>query len=196
MAYVEEIVNGCGLLWYAVRVKTREEARVATALRCSGFPVLLPTCIERRRWSDRVKTVTAALFPGYLFCQFEYTRRLFVQSVPSVLGIVTFHPGGTPVHEEEIASLSILMTTSRRSSECQYVQSGTRVKITSGPLRGVTGILERESQRSGRLIISVTLLARSVRVELEDSDVCALESPYLESGYNDGSICEKTLDLA
>ena len=169
--------HGSQDLWYALRVKMREEERVAKALRFRGFQVLLPTCIEHRRWSDRIKTVSAALFPGYLFCRFDYACRLLIQMIPNVFDIVTFHSGGTPVDEDEIASLNVLMSSSRPMRRCAWVKAGEKVKISSGPLRGVTGIFQSEEEHSGRLIVSITLLARSLRIELEPTDVCALR-PY------------------
>lgn len=188
-------MSDCGMreLWYALRVKMREEHRVATALWSRGFQVLLPTCIEHRHWSDRVKTVSAALFPGYLFCRFDYARRLLVQIIPNIFEIVSFHSGGTPVDEDEIASLSILMSTSRPMRRCSFVQTGERVQITGGPLRGVTGIFQGEQEQSGRLIISITLLARSVHVELDAADVATLRPYHLPAVLICGALNDSTV---
>lgn len=163
--------------WYAVRVKTRYEESVAKQIRFRGCEILLPTRIERRRWSDRIKAVSTALFPSYVFCRFQYRHKLLIQTVPGVLGIVSFSPEGTPVENDEIDSLRILTTTGRRISNCAYVQTGRKVTITDGPLRGIIGIFEGQD-RCGRLIVSVTLLARSIRVGLEPLDVSAVR-PYI-----------------
>src|SRR5437868_1057214 len=53
--------------WYAVGVHARQEKAGAAELERRGFEVFLPLRRERRPWSDRVKTVELALFPGYLF---------------------------------------------------------------------------------------------------------------------------------
>lgn len=170
--------------WYALRVKSRDEERCALTLRSRGYEVLLPTVIERRRWSDRVKTVNSALFPGYLFSKFDYRKRFPIESAPGVLKIVTLDPGGTPVDDDEIASVRVLMNTPRRMRPCAYVGKGEKVQVTGGPLRGAIGTFERLNDNSGCLHVSVTLLGRAVEVELEPFDVSVIRPYYMPAVMN------------
>jgi transcription antitermination factor NusG len=54
-----------------------------------------------------------------------------------------------------------------------YLQEGQRVRITSGLLAGLEGILLRINATKGLLVISVNLLQRSVAVEVD----CTLVAP-------------------
>jgi len=54
-------------LWYALAVHARQEKAAAKAVEQQGFKVFLPMRAERHLWSDRVKNVEMAFFPGYLF---------------------------------------------------------------------------------------------------------------------------------
>src|SRR5690606_36806102 len=53
--------------WHAVGVHARQEKAAAVELERRGFEVFLPVTSERRIWSDRIREVEQALFPGYLF---------------------------------------------------------------------------------------------------------------------------------
>ena len=64
------------LSWFAVQVRTKHEPRVLNFLKSSGYELFLPLHTSRRRWSDRIKNVETALFPGYLFCRFDPQERL------------------------------------------------------------------------------------------------------------------------
>ena len=51
------------------------------------FEAFLPTYSEVRRCSDRLKKVSAALFPGYLFCRLDAEHRLPILTTVGVASI-------------------------------------------------------------------------------------------------------------
>src|SRR5262249_10833473 len=83
-----------GRAWFAVQAKTTHEKRVAAFLSYQNYECFLPLYTCRRRWSDRIKQVELALFPGYVFCRFDYQMRGPILKTPSVTGIVGI--GGKP----------------------------------------------------------------------------------------------------
>src|SRR5947209_3993566 len=56
-----------GSQWYVAQTHPRAEAKAAEHLDRQGFHVYLPNFRKRRRHARRVETVTAPLFPRYLF---------------------------------------------------------------------------------------------------------------------------------
>jgi transcription antitermination factor NusG len=54
-----------------------------------------------------------------------------------------------------------------------YLKEGQRVRIMSGPLAGVEGILMHRRPEKGIVILSVDLLQRSIAVEIDCSLVVA-----------------------
>jgi hypothetical protein len=62
--------------WFALQVRTRQEASVGDQLNGQGYERFLPLYKARKRWSDRIKEVETPLFPGYLFCRFDPRDRL------------------------------------------------------------------------------------------------------------------------
>src|ERR1700719_4404386 len=91
--------------WYALQVRSRKEGYVASQIEGQGFECLLPTYKSIRKWSDRVKELEQPLFPGYLFCRFDFQNRRPVITTPGVLQIVGFGHKATPLSDEEIQAL-------------------------------------------------------------------------------------------
>src|ERR1700679_2400226 len=95
--------------WFALQVRTRNEAGVAEQLDGRGYQRFLPLYKVRKRWSDRIKEADAPLFPGYLFCRFDPQDRLPILKTPGVMQIVGFKNGPIAVDESEIKALQTIV---------------------------------------------------------------------------------------
>jgi transcription antitermination factor NusG len=167
--------------WYALRTKSRYENTVASHLCARGYESFLPLYKCRRRWSDRFKEIELPLFPGYVFCQFNSLDRFPVLSIPGVVHVVGV--GRTPVSidETEIAAIQTAVKSGLPRQPCPFLEIGDRVRIEHGPLCGIEGILlgYRGHQR---LVLSVTLLQRSVAVQVDESWVQRMLQHQAHSG--------------
>jgi transcriptional antiterminator RfaH len=161
--------------WFALQVRARHEAGVAHFLSGRGYEPFVPMYKSRRQWSDRIKVVQAPLFPGYLFCRFDINNRLPILTTPGVIQVVGFNRTPVPVADAEIDAIQSLVASGFPSQPWPFLQAGDRVQIDSGPLRGLEGLLV-ELKGSHRLVVSVTLLQRSVAVEIDSALVKALRS--------------------
>lgn len=155
--------------WYALSAKPRHEKAVAHNLEIQKLESFLPLCVTWRTWSDRKKEVEAPLFSGYVFCRFGYRERLCVLNTPGVVSIVGFARQDAPVDEGEIEVVRRLVASGRPVGPWPYLRAGDRVRIKSGVLTGIEGMLVRETNRA-RIVVNVELLQRSVSVEM-DRDV-------------------------
>ena len=75
-----------------------------------------------------------------------------------------------PVDRGEMEAIRRLADAGIESEPCNYIGVGDRVRVLEGPMAGVEGILAREAGRN-RIVISVSLLMRSVMVELDRAHV-------------------------
>jgi Transcription antiterminator len=160
--------------WFALQVRTRFESLVATLLHQKGYPVLLPTCTSRRQWNDRVRDLQVPLFPSYLFCRFDPAKRLPILTTPHVISVVGVGRTPVPVDDKEIAAIREVMNSGQDAKPWPYLHDGQKVRIKGGPLRGLCGIL-LSVKAEYRLILSVTLLRRSIAVEVERSAVVPVQ---------------------
>src|SRR5271155_733837 len=158
------------LPWYALQVRTRYERAVAAYLTGLDYEWFLPVFKDRKRWSDRIKQIEIPLFPGYLFCRFDAQKRLPILKIPGVVQIVGYNRQPISVDESEIAAIQTLVASGVPNQPCSFVEIGDRVRIESGPLRGLQGILV-EARGRHKFVLSVSLLQRSVAVEIDSISV-------------------------
>jgi transcription antitermination factor NusG len=173
--------------WFALQVRTKNEAGVAEQLNRQGYERFLPLYKVRKRWSDRIKEVAAPFFPGYLFCRFNPHDRLPILKTPGVMQIVGFKNGPVAVDETEIQALQTIVAAGVPHQPWPFLTAGDRVRIESGPLLGLEGILT-EVRRSHRLVLSVTLLQRSLAVEIDSALVTAITLPKPRQSQQSNSL--------
>ena len=154
--------------WYALRVKARHEKSTASILHDKGYTEFLPLCTSTRRWSDRIQRVNLPLFPGYVFCRFEFNDRLAILKTPGVVHIVGIGNRPQPVDPQEIVNLQAIVKSGLLTQPWPFLKVGEHVIIQDGPLRDVEGILT-EIRSLDHLVVSITLLHRSVAVRVERS---------------------------
>jgi transcription antitermination factor NusG len=153
------------LQWFAVSVVPRKEKATAQALRAKGYEEFLPLYAERRKWTDRIQRVELPLFPGYVFCRFDPQFRLPILKIASVNSVVGFGNNPQPVDDAEIEALQTACRSGAHTMPCPYMTVGAKVRILEGPLKGLEGIMEHPSDT--KLVVSVTLLQRSVSIEID-----------------------------
>jgi transcription antitermination factor NusG len=183
--------------WYVLQTLPRCEKKVVSLLRQKGYECFSPTYQEKRRWSDRVVTKELPLFSSYVFCRFNSSVLGRALVTPGVKRIVAF--GGKPaeVPEEEIEALQLLVASDLLRKPWAYLPHGTMVKVETGPLTGVMGIICSGGNKRC-LVISVTLLLRSVAVQLDDNTVVSvIEKPKKKAAaYNNSDIVLKLMNRA
>lgn len=158
------LVNS-NLAWYALSVRSNSERMVAEALNLKGIDSFLPSIRSLRRWSDRVKEIQSPLFPGYVFARFDCSERIPILTTPAVVSIVGFGNSFTPVSESELAAIHRVLESRAKCEPMPYLNVGQQVVIENGPLAGVSGLLI-EIKNTQRLVVSISLLHRSLNVEL------------------------------
>jgi transcription antitermination factor NusG len=159
--------------WFALQTRPRNEKKVERALIQKGYTCFLPTYQQRRRWAGRTVTIESPLLSTYIFCQFNASAFGKAVSTPGVTRIVGF--GGQPaeVSADEIEALQLLTRSDLVREPWAYIPNGTRVQVETGPLAGIEGIICADPDKR-RILISVTLLQRSVAVQLDDQTVMSV----------------------
>lgn len=159
--------------WFALGVMPRHEKTAARLLANKGYETFLPLYTRRHRYTSRIRSFELPLFPGYLFCRFDISARLPILTTPGVLQVVGAGRVPVPVSDDEVASIQKAMEARIPMAPFPYWQTGQKGRITSGPLAGVEGVV-MSAKAPVRLVLSVTLLQRSVLLEI-DSDCVSME---------------------
>ncbi len=169
--------------WYACRIMSRAEKKVARYLEDRGIESFLPLVAVKSQLKDREKLVRLPLFGGYVFARFTMERYGDVLRTPRLATVVRSNGAPAAIPEEEIENV-------RRFAERlqypgvdpepvhQFVE-GQRVRILAEPFDGrVEGVvLELREGRQVKVFVGVRLIGQSVRISVKAEDLEPLNLP-------------------
>jgi transcription antitermination factor NusG len=156
--------------WWVTYTRHQHEKMVAEMLSTKGFDVFLPLYASVRRWKDRSKILNLPLFPCYVFVRGGLDRRLQVVTTPGVHMILFNGEHVAMIPEAEIEAIRRAVEGPFRVEPHPFLKCGARVRVIRGSLEGIEGILIRKKNLY-RLILSVDMMAQSVAVEIDATDV-------------------------
>src|SRR6266478_3480351 len=143
--------------WYAAYTRAQHEKQVGAELGTREVEHFLPLYSSVRRWKDRRVTLDLPLFPGYVFVRLALRDRMRVVRIPSVVRLVGFGGLPTALPDTEMEILQAGLSRSRNAEPHPYLTAGRRVRVRSGPLAGMQGILLRR-KGNFRLVIAIEMI--------------------------------------
>lgn len=155
--------------WHAVFTLPRHEKTVAKHFAARTIEYFLPLHETVHRWNRRRAAVQLPLFPGYIFVHIAWHAHLAVLTTPGVLRIVSFNGEPAVLPDEQVDALQRSLRA-RRAEPCEFLSRGQPVRIASGPLQGLEGVVVRR-KNNWRVIVSVKFISRSIAVDLEATDL-------------------------
>jgi transcription antitermination factor NusG len=161
------------LEWFVVNTRSRHEKFVSEQLRGKLIETFLPLYRSDKRWKNGQQSGSLPLFPGYLFVRIDIKRPLPVLQTSGVSRFVSFGLKPAAITDDEIKHLETAVSKGVNALPHPFAALGDRVRIKSGPLAGMTGLVSRDKQGM-RLILSVDMISRSMSVELNAADVEAV----------------------
>jgi len=157
-----------GLAWYALYTRHQHEKTINEILTRKGFEVFLPLYSAVHRWKDRNKILSLPLYPSYVFLHDDLQHKLPILMTPGVHSIVGTAEGPEPIPDFEINAVRRVIESSLVVEPHPYLQCGDRVRVQTGPLEGIEGILIRK-KNAYRLVLSVEMIMKSVSIEIDAS---------------------------
>ena len=165
-------------VWYAAYTKFQHEKTAVGLLDKKGFETFLPLYRTVHRWKDRNQLLILPLFPCYLFLRTSLERKLDVLSTAGIRWIVESAGNACAIPEAEIDALKKICATGRVLPH-PFLKQGDVVRVRSGSLAGMEGILARIKNQC-RVVLSMELLQKSVSVEI---DAANLEAVPVNRGF-------------
>lgn len=156
--------------WYVIHTRSRHEKRVSEQLQLKQVESFLPLYRSPRNWNGRNAEVDLPLFPGYVFVRIPLAERLSVLTLGGVAGLVSFQGSPAPLPDVELERLRNCLLVAK-AEPIPYFHAGNRVRIVSGTLAGLEGVILRQNGQA-RFVLSIDLIQRSVVVNV---DACDLE---------------------
>jgi transcriptional antiterminator RfaH len=151
------------LRWFVCHCKPRCEKKFAALLAAEKFEHYLPLIESVKRYGTQTKRFTKPLFPGYVFAQLvlENKPRIYQQDLLARV---------IPVADEalfvrQMADVRTIVASGLELSLRPLIHKGTRVRVTSGPLWGLIGIVDNPADPKG-IVISVDVLQQGLHVRM------------------------------
>jgi transcription antitermination factor NusG len=164
--------------WFAFRVRPRHEKSVAVQLREKQEECFLPLVKKIRKWARRSVVLDLPVISGYVFCRSQRFGMLPILKTPGVVDVIRSGNSPVPIPDWEISALERAVNAAVLIEPCPYIEIGQKVEIRSGPLAGIVGIVS-DRKKTDHVILSVALLRRSVRVQIEVAHLSAPQDLFL-----------------
>ena len=156
--------------WYALYVSSRQEKKVQESLLHKGIEAYVPIVKTMRQWSDRKKMVELPLLSGYAFVKIQGSENERVVQTKGVVNFVRAEGKIAVIREVEIDRLKQLIELGYQIEVNEIHkkhEKGNKVKITSGVLKGLEGIVV--DSKEGKFIdVLLESIGQSIRVKLPE----------------------------
>ena len=162
--------------WFAASTTPRHEKYVSELLVERQIEAFLPLYRTARQWKkSRPVVLELPLFPTYVFVRITRRARGAVLGLPGVQSIVGSSKDPWPVPDCEIEALRRGLQTHKVEPH-PYLNVGERVRIKTGLMAGVDGILVRK-KNDFRVVLSLDAIMQSVAVEVDADDLELIDTP-------------------
>ena len=162
--------------WFALRVRSNCEKIVASCLKGKGYAEFLPLYRRPSRRHGPSKEIELPLFPGYVFSAFDVNHRLPILTIPGVVHVVGIGQTPEPIDREELLTVELFVSSGLAVEPWPFLKAGELVVVDRGSLEGLEGILV-QIKNSHRLVVSLSLLQRSVAVEIDRDCIRPVRRP-------------------
>lgn len=158
--------------WFLLQTKSRQETRAIDNLERQGIHSFCPRITVEKLSRGRRIVVDEALFPGYLFVNFDH-HAVSSTTVRSTRGVSHFVAcAGAPVRVPETL-IEGLRERARQQENVKVacaINEGDTLDILEGPFRGLNAVFSQPDGDS-RAIVLINLLNQSVKAVVPFSSV-------------------------
>lgn len=161
------------LQWFVLRTLVGKEEKIAFLFEqlFHDIKIIFPKRKLSWRKKGKIFDIIKPLFSGYLFVSANNERirelNLWLQFQKIDAWLVQFGNLLIPITTEEMQLIQQLMCNRDIIERSEVLKIGEKIRIVSGPLVGMEGIVEKYSKRNRRVIIKVTIGGEEKLVELE-----------------------------
>lgn len=160
-------------VWNAIYVNSRAEKKITESLLAKNIEAYSPIVKTMRQWSDRKKIVEMPLMNGYVFVKIDASESDKVMQTKGVVSFVKSEGRIAVIREPEINRLKQLVDLGYQlESEAisRTYKEGEKVKITSGPLKGIEGYvvvpIAAGSKENRHIEVLLESIGQCIRVKL------------------------------
>ncbi len=157
--------------WWVLYTRPRQEKSLARQLLKLQIPFYLPVVTSRNRIRGRILESQLPLFPNYLFLRAGADERLAALDTRRVVRSLAVPQQAR--FQEDLSRVRQLLLAGLPVRPEDRLVPGTTVKIRSGPLAGLRGVILRTSTGQ-RFVVQIDFIQRGASVLLDDYMLAAV----------------------
>ena len=156
------------LLWFAAYTRPRCEKKLAQYCERERFAVTLPCVRSVHKYRGKTVVFQKPLFPNYVFLQLLPHQRQRVHQNDYVVNLLDVSDQAT--FEQQLKDILLALESEIEVRLAPRITAGCRVKVKSGPLRGLEGWVEK---RSGTVLVQLRLdfISQAAAVKIDASEL-------------------------
>ena len=152
--------------WVVAHTRPRCEKKLADAARRAGAHVYLPLQAKMHRYGARERTFSSPLFAGYVFCRGDVAVRRWLRQNQYTANLLEVPDQAALA--AQLQQLYTLLAAGHLVEVMPFLERGRRVRVKSGPLRGLEGIVMRV-QGAARVVVNIDMIRQAAAVEVDSA---------------------------
>ena len=173
-------LSGTERPWWVAHTRSRQEKSLARYLLPFGVPFFVPQHEKKLRRGKKQRRSYLPLFPGYLFFRGSLAERQ--TAFQSRLIVQILEVADQVCLQKELHELHALQQAGATLIPLEELHAGDPVQVTEGAFQGYSGFVMRDQARL-RLLVSITMLRKTVAVEFDREVLRALPNRRASSGF-------------
>ena len=153
-------------LWFVAHTKPRQEKKLVDYCERQGYAVTLPCYRSTHKYRGKTVTFRKPLFPGYVFLQLEPLTASTVRQNDHVASLLDVYDQTT--FAQQLGEILLALESDLEVRLAPQINAGTRVRICSGPLQGVEGLVESRSGLT-TVILRLDFISQAAAVKMDAS---------------------------
>ncbi len=156
------------VLWFVAHTRPRCEKKLVEFCDREGFQTTLPLYKSVKKYRGKTLTFHKPLFPGYVFLRLQQrqSRKVYQSDyVANLLDVVD-----QQLFQQQLGDILEALDTEYEIFLAPQITTGSRVKIKSGPLRGMEGSVEN---RTGMTVVQLRLdfIGQAAAVKMDATEL-------------------------
>lgn len=151
--------------WYVIYVKPRSEKKINKVLVDTKIKTFLPLVDTRRKWSDRIKTVSLPLFPSYIFvCPFDKNELYSILAINGVYTYLKFGSDYAIVSNAEIKKIKAFLDIDGLENveiSTNAISQGELRRFDYGPFVGLNCFVVK-ANHNNKIIVKIESIKKNI----------------------------------
>ena len=156
------------LRWYVAHTKPRCEKKLAQYCQRKNLSATLPCYSSAHKYRGKTAVFQKPLFPGYVFIQMTAEMRGVVLQSDHIANLLDVFD--QELFARQLGEVMQALETDLEIRLAPTIGEGARVKIKSGPLRGIEGWVERRYGMSV-VLLRLDFIGQAAAVKLEATEL-------------------------